>query len=329
MRRTPILCPVGNDTLVGTVHVASEDRAPPSDRIGILLLNAGPAPRAGNSDVPTHLADRLAERGMMAFRFDLPGLGDSTGASWRTIASYWAAAQQGCNDEAIGILVRFLCARFALSGLIVGGLCAGAICTLRCADAANDQFAGTLLLEPNFRTAADVRLVPTEAGSDGTPAAAQHLRRQLGRLRDLNELLTILTGESKFARPFRFIRPFLVRVLERRSGQVLPGDVLLDAVHSWRRTLERCAPSLVITSEDSGSHRYVCRILPVFAESARRHVRHVLVPDTNHLLTAGDARRIVIRAVEEWVEDQFPDAIWDARADRAVATLPATNTSQS
>jgi hypothetical protein len=327
MRRAPILCPVGNEILVGTVHVPSDDRPLPSDKVGILLLNAGPAPRAGNSDVPAHLADRLAERGMMAFRFDLPGLGDSTGTSWKTVASYWAAAQQGCNDEAVTVLVRFLCARFALSGLIVGGLCAGAICGLRSADAASDQFAGTLLLEPNFRTAADVRLVPTGAGWDPTPAAAERLRRQLARLSDLNEILTILTGESKFARPFRLVRPFLVRILERRSGQVLPGDVLLAAVHSWRRTLERGAPSLVITSQDSGSHRYVSRILPVFAASARRHVQHVLVPDTNHLLTAGDARRIVIQAVEAWAEEQFRDAIWDAPADRAVAMLPATNPS--
>jgi hypothetical protein len=51
----------------------------------------------------------------------------------------------------------------------------------------------------------------------------------------------------------------------------------------------------------------------------------VVVPETNHL-SPRETRVGSSFAVEEWAEDHFPDAIREAPAERAVATLPATNT---
>ncbi len=92
MIRGAVTCEHEGQTLVGTVHEPSGDAAPPGNRIALLLLNAGPAPRAGNSDLSAHLCDRLAERGMVCFRFDLVGLGDSSGDSWSDIDTFWEAS---------------------------------------------------------------------------------------------------------------------------------------------------------------------------------------------------------------------------------------------
>lgn len=67
---------------------AFENCAPPLDAsvtpeagaVGVLILNAGPAPRAGNSDLSVRIGDRLAARGNSVLRFDPPGLGDSRGS---------------------------------------------------------------------------------------------------------------------------------------------------------------------------------------------------------------------------------------------------------
>lgn len=315
IRRSIVTCAWRDQTLVGTMHEPSREGTATADHIALLLLNAGPAPRAGNSDLSAALADRLAARGIPGFRFDLPGLGDSTGAAWPDIDTFWNASQQGHNDEAVITLVNDLCIRHRLRGVLLGGLCAGAIASVRVGEALADKLAGLVLLEPNFRATADIRSTQEPGDAAGPtappqrPTRSRRLRRKLGRLLNPNEVLYILTGESRYARPFRPIRPLLERVLARRVGRELPSDALMSAVMAWRRTLDHRVPSFVALARGLGTDRYMERLVRAFPPVGEELLRIELVPDTNHIFTAGEARDRTAAALEAWVEARFARAV--------------------
>lgn len=152
MNRAPLTFTFRDGVLVGTMHVPPEESAENRDRIGLLLLNGGPVPRAGSGDLSAYLCDRLAERGVAGFRFDLAGLGDSTGPSWREGDTFWRAGLRGFNDAAVVALVEHLCDRFGLRGVMIGGLCAGGVLSLRGARGLPEHLLGLVLLEPDLRT---------------------------------------------------------------------------------------------------------------------------------------------------------------------------------
>lgn len=334
MPRIPVQVAWDPEVLVGTMH-APGPAACAGERVGVLLLNAGAAPRAGNSDLAVHIGERVADLGWPCFRFDLPGLGDSTGRSWPDIASFWGAMQQGGHDAAVAALIRAVCEEHGLDGLVVGGLCAGAIASIRSAALDDGRVRGLLLLEPNFRASANTH--PASAAAEGAEAASASpgdpdgpqpngpqpnspqpnspqpniaqskgaqphaATRRLARLWDLDELLQFLLGRSRYARPFAPLRPWLERWAIRRLGTALPRDVLLHEVLSWTRMFERGVPSLVINARGLISDHYVGRIIRTLPGSAEALLRRVRIPGTNHILTAGDARHRVLAAIEEWL----------------------------
>ena len=136
--------------LVGTYHVP-DTRVLPRTDVGVLFLNAGAAPRAGNSDLSVHAADSLAGRGFHALRFDLPGLGDSFGESAVDIHAHWRQVVAGRNDAATASLIASIRKRLGIRALIVGGLCAGSVTAIRVAAAGTPGVAGLMLFEPEFR----------------------------------------------------------------------------------------------------------------------------------------------------------------------------------
>jgi pimeloyl-ACP methyl ester carboxylesterase len=309
-----------DQVMVGTMHVPSGGSSVRRDRIALVLLNAGPAPRAGNSDLSAYLADRLAARGVPSFRFDFPGLGDSTGPSWRDIDLFWHASQRGFNDAAVIELVNDLCLRHELRGVLLGGLCAGAIASVRAAQSLGTRVLGLVLLEPNFRASADVDAVSSAPTQDAATAAVlarphiQRIRRAMSRLTDIDEALYLLTGSSKRTWAFRPIRPLLERIIERRLGRELPGDVLMEQVHAWRHLVNEGLPSVVVLAKGLGTDRYMERIVGTLPLAGGNVVRTVLIPDTNHILTAGAARRSTAEALCAWVAELFPEAMVRAQA---------------
>jgi len=71
--------------LRGTFHRPAESAADPRTvgsgqaRTAVLFLNSLALPRAASGDSAVYWAESFAKRGYPAFRFDLPGLGDSDG----------------------------------------------------------------------------------------------------------------------------------------------------------------------------------------------------------------------------------------------------------
>lgn len=293
MKRTPLIFQHRQLVMVGTMHVPPPNTDPGPARIGLLLLNGGPVPRAGSGDLSAYLSDRLASRGVPCFRFDLQGLGESTGPSWSDGDLFWRKAQRGFNDAAVTELVEYLCHRFELRGLMLGGLCAGGVLSLRVARGLGERLRGFVLLEPNIRASPAV-------------TRRQKFARQLSRLGSLDELLDIMAGSGRYARLFRPLHPLLKRLIARRAPRRLPRDAQRGTVSQWRQVTCDGVPTLIVVAQDRDIDHYIEEVVKTFPQSKRAAIRTVRIPDSNHILLADDSRRKTADALCAWVAESFP-----------------------
>jgi pimeloyl-ACP methyl ester carboxylesterase len=191
MVRTSLTWRILGENLVGTCHAPTPARAgelSSAPSVGVLLVNAGSAPRSGNSDLSVQIGDRLALRGFPVFRFDLRGLGDSSGPTPVDVDSFRNEVLAGRNDEAVVALIERLQLELGLERVIVGGLCGAALPSVRALQAGRASPAGLILLEPNFRVPAQ------EESARPVRALLRSLSRRLGHKlpSDVNEPLVTL-----------------------------------------------------------------------------------------------------------------------------------------
>ena len=301
MRRSVLTWRIFDDILVGTYHMPAESGI--NGRIGVLLLNSGPAPRSGNSDLPVHIGDRLASRGIPVFRFDLPGLGDSSGSTPEEFNTYWKEVLRGRNDNATFALIVKIKQQFGLSGVIVGGLCAAAIPTLRVAGIHTGAIAGVILMEPAVRFGRDS--IPD---SLQTGMASAINATKLRRLFSVREWLRFWTGDNHIALRLRPLRPYLVRLQLLLFGHTLYGDMNVPLFMHWKDFHTRKMNSFVAVAEGQDMDRCVAHALDSLPTKESGRITLIRVPQTNHILTSGQARDIVLNAIERWtVAECQPD----------------------
>jgi pimeloyl-ACP methyl ester carboxylesterase len=301
MRRNILTWHILNETLIGTHHIPAEsnnDNGDQSHRIGVLLINSGPAPRSGNSDLPVRIGDRLASRGIPVFRFDLPGLGDSTGSTPSEFNNYWLEVLQGRNDAATMALIERLKEQFNLSDIIIGGLCAAAVPTLSVAANLAIPVAGVILMEPAVRFGSEI--IPNFSQSNLTPATPIGGQTKLAKLLSIRNWLRFLTGDNRVATTLRPLRPYLVRIQLMLFGHTLHGDMNVPLFMHWRNIHSRGTHSFVAVAEGNDMDRCVTHILDSLPAKAPGQVTLIRIPQTNHILTSGDARDIILDALELW-----------------------------
>lgn len=312
MTRHVLNIDVPSARLVGTAHLPQLlDEAGQPDancdrhRVGVLLINPGPAPRAGNSDLSVHICDALAADGFLAFRFDMPGVGDSPGSAPLEVETYWQEVLQGRNDLPLLDLLSELRKQFSLDGLIVGGLCAGAVTAIRCAEIDERDIAGLLLLEPNFRLTVDPSAGASEEmlkhARQGRPSKVRHAL-------SLRKWLYFLTGDNIASKVCMPIRPLLLKALTKIIGHSLPQETNVQMVMSWSRVIRMEIPTLALTAAGKIEEAYCLRILDSVPPVIAQNVFVEGVPDTNHILTAGRAREYVTNAVRNWARQQFAES---------------------
>jgi pimeloyl-ACP methyl ester carboxylesterase len=301
MRRDILTWRILDTDLVGTYHIPTESRTgSPSGthRTGVLLLNSGPAPRSGNSDLPVHIGDRLSSRGIPVFRFDLPGLGDSSGTTPAEFNTYWQEVLCGRNDDVTYALIVKLLQQFGFSRVIVGGLCAAAIPMLRVAGSHVDSIAGVILMEPALRFGENI--IPNFPQSNMATVLPVSGRTKLRKLFSVREWLRYLTGNSRVATMLRPLRPLLVRIQLLLFGHTLYGDMNVPLFMHWRDSHARGMHSFVAVAEGQDMDRCVSCALDSLPTNGPRMVTLIRVPQTNHIFTSGHARDIILDAVEQW-----------------------------
>ena len=191
-------------------------------RIGVLFLNSGFLPRAAYGDSAVYWADSLARRGYPAFRFDLPGLGDSDGDLPADVLGFVDRVNSGNYTPYVSDIAEALVERFGLSGVVLVGHCAGAATAIYAAEN-NRNVKGLILLDPYFhlqqpaqKVAQNISPAPTRLAGPQQCAAALPSNANLPLIRCWTSLasarfrmLVLTAGAGKMsAADFDYVRHF-------------------------------------------------------------------------------------------------------------------------
>ncbi len=201
---------LGGGRCVGTHH-------PAAGPVGLLFVNFGYVPRDGHGGLAAHVCEAMAKQGVPCFRYDLPGLGDAPGPLPAKTLEFFPVVTGGSFTPVTAELVRALCAQEGLEGLVVAGLCGGAINALFTADVEPRLVRGLILFEPemyvtepraqdgeaprrpSLRAALRARL-PAAPLFDVVTRALPFEERLRGKLFSYWGWMRLLTHENRYAR---------------------------------------------------------------------------------------------------------------------------------
>jgi pimeloyl-ACP methyl ester carboxylesterase len=308
---------------MGTVH-RPEKRT--SD-VGLLWVNFGYVPRDGHGGLASQASDALASHGVPCFRYDLPGLGDAPGPLPKVTHDFFPVVTGGHFTAVTVELVEALCAREALTGLVVAGLCGGAVNAIFTADAAKGRVKGLLLLEPEMylsepkaadgtvepmRVRAWLRqLLPADRGF-ALSLVDRALQAPLPMEGVVKAVVTravpkqafnywgwmrLLTAEGKYSRFVPIPRRQILDFVMSRSG--LPSVTNLPLSAAWKRWIEAGKPALVITAKGKLREIFFDRInAGMVVPLDKPSYVHVRLVGTNHIFTTGGAIATVAKHIE-------------------------------
>jgi len=145
LREDAIAFDCQGERLLGIVSLPAPSEPGPASDLALLVVVGGPQVRTGSHRQFTHLCRLIAAAGIPALRFDVRGMGDSTGAlrSFEHISDDIAAAMNALQAHAP-----------AVKRVVLWGLCDGASAALLYLQArADPRVAGLMLLNPWVRSA--------------------------------------------------------------------------------------------------------------------------------------------------------------------------------
>ncbi|MCP3064976.1 hypothetical protein LXT21_40005 [Myxococcus sp. K38C18041901] len=276
--------------------------------VGVLFLNPGHVPRSGHGGLSVLAADRLAAKGFPCFRVDLPGLGDSAGALPETTAELYQHVCQGGFVEVASAVREELQRRFALRGLLMGGLCGAATTALYLADQEPEAVPGLFMFEPEFY------LSEQEASAVGegavTEAPQGRLKRMTSKLFSYWGWMRMLTRENEYARLFKYVpfpRQKLLDLL--MDWDSLPAVANVPLVRAWQRVVRRGQPVLVMTAEGKLRDVFFDRIhRSSLADLPHPNLSRVRLQGTNHIFTTGGAIEACVAELARWASVSFPES---------------------
>ena len=303
--REVISVTVGGNRLWGTYHRSQHARRSSSagsgeaNRVGVLFLNPGFLPRASPSAV--YWANSFAKCGYPAFRFDLPGLGDSEGDLPEKMLDF---VSSGGYAPSLSAIVKELVERFSLSGVVIMGLCAGAVTALFTA-AVTKECSGVVLMDPYFNVPQDRLKIQNELSQWATWT-------RLGSL------------ASEIYHRFRHVRLLL-------SRNRLPRNANLPLLHCWKQLTSAGTPILVLKAPAVKSQGIKPRtgvfdyLSYLQASSGRRsRVEVHLLEGTNHSFADHEGCRAVRQHTVRWLKDCFRPVASKKAAVLKKATLKRT-----
>jgi pimeloyl-ACP methyl ester carboxylesterase len=311
---------------VGTHHVPTS----PTGRIGLLWVNFGYVPRDGHGGLATLASDALAAHGVPCARFDLPGLGDAPGPLPPRTHDFFPVVTSGTFTAVTAELVEHVCTQRSLDGVVLAGLCGGAVNAIFTAGAAPHRVKGLVLLEPELYVSE-----PRDAQGEVVPLRFRPwLRQQLPSRRGpllaaLDRALALqlpfedvakravlraipkqafnywgwmrlLTSEGKHSRFVPLPRKALLEFFMSRSGLPAVTNVPLAAI--WKQWVDDGRPALVITARGKLRELFFDRINGALGVSLDRPTTvHLRLERTNHIFTTGGAIEAVTQAlVQHW-----------------------------
>lgn len=297
MSRSLCVAEVAGERLVGTHH-APQSPGGPAPPHAALVLNFGQMPRAGAGDLAVRLADGLAQRGIAVWRYDLPGLGDSTGDLPPRQEALFAELQRGAHAPAVRALVDAIRAESACRTFTLIGMCATAWTVMASAEAdRNGAIDRIVLLDPELVTVAEDERANDRGASRGE--VGQQVRRTAKRAGSAAAWLRFAARVASLDRAGG-LASFSRRLLRRRDG--LPPGTHRPLVELLARLRGRNLPIFVVTARGTWREWYVLAVLERLRAGGRNDaIMHLSLAHTNHAFTAGCVQPRIIAELGTWL----------------------------
>jgi pimeloyl-ACP methyl ester carboxylesterase len=271
---------------------------PESGRIGVLYGNSGWLPRSGRGDLSVRLADAQAREGYWAFRFDMPGLGDSDGDLPADPLPLLRMIQGGDHGPFTCSLAGELKQRYGLERIILAGHCGSAMSAVYAALLDNSGVvSGMILLDMVFQA------VPRAAPANGS------------------EMQFAISVRNSFAKARRWARQWILkapggdkvqslyhrglRARERFRGRGVPANCNGKLMEAWRRVMDKRLPTLVITAHHPAA-KPGFDYLAYLKADRQPGITCVTIEGTTHSFLEGHGEEAVRTRCAHWLREHFP-----------------------
>jgi pimeloyl-ACP methyl ester carboxylesterase len=268
----------------GTFHKTRDDnsleKSSPEarDRIGVLFMNSLSQTRAGKGDSSVYWADSFAEAGYPSFRIDLPGFGDSEDDTPKDLLAF---INRGDYAKVISAKAKELRERFNISGVVLMGLCAGAVSAIHAAPAI-PECRGLVLLDPYFHLPLSTRSKTWGKLSD---------RLQQGSLR---RLIKIASNRVKY-----------IRALFLRGG--LPSNSNFPLLACWKQLASASLPIIIFRAPTATRDREFDYINYNLEHAGQdNQVVLKMIEGADHTFANRIGRAAVRQETESWLSARFP-----------------------
>jgi pimeloyl-ACP methyl ester carboxylesterase len=290
--------PTANDSAAGQTRL---------NRTGVLFVNSLSLPRAASGDSAVYWADSMAKHGYPAFRFDLPGLGDSEGEASPDLLD--TISSGGLAAVAAGV-AKQLVQRFGLTGIVIFGHCAGAVSALF-GGAAASECAGLILLDPYFHL---------------PQAKRPKVREELSDWARRSRVGAFLSNGYDRARKLRLAL----------RGSALPGNANSALLARWKQVATAGLPILLlkapgIKAQGSkprvGEFDYIDYAVRLAGSKSRVSVD--FVEGADHSFANHEGREAVERLISGWLAAQFPLSNFNPSANSVSMSRADMNQNES
>lgn len=292
--------------LQGTYHPAAEGTAAHGERVGILFTNAGLLPRSARGDLATKFADTFSEWGYPCFRFDLPGLGDSSGEVPAEILEFYEWVQEGRFAGVTLNLAKAICDRYQLSGMILFGHCGSA--TTAAFSAMRDEgkvIKGLVLLDPSFilykAATAPAKAAGAAKPQPAAPANPGALRRFKKRVQEFRQKFV----QTKFGFALKTAWRRTKKMALKFRGSVLPENANIPLIRGWLQFGAQGLPLLAFHA-DRGDRVIAFDYLHYLETKSKGAIRYTSVKGTNHSFVEGPGPEAIRGGMREWLGRHFP-----------------------
>lgn len=294
--------------VVGTLH--EPVAAAPGTRaldVGFLFLNFGQAPRSGLADVASFCADALAANGVLTFRVDMPGIGDTEGPLPVYLQQLWREIEDGAHTPYAIDVVRTLLARHELKGFVLCGLCGGAVTAVYAAGALRDETLGLVLIEPDFalHVKPNAEGLITESHGDedmDTRTYFDSIAALVKNLRSPESWMRLFSGQASYRKHVHLVQHGLNRVRDRVLGKQLPPDANLPLIDCLRKLAGRGMATLVLTAGDAHLDYIQDDVL---AGVSKKKIRFEAIEGTNHMFATQIGKDAAAGHINSWLRARF------------------------